>query len=81
MGSDARPARGVVVNASVGETLMVRRCAAMDIERVADIERASFSDPWSFETFSAALALRHMRFLVAEERAGTGGDAARALVG
>jgi ribosomal-protein-alanine N-acetyltransferase len=43
-----------------------------DLERVAAIERASFSDPWTFETFSAALALRHLRFLVAEEAGGAG---------
>ena len=53
-------------------TLTIRRCLATDLERVAAIERASFSDPWSFETFSAALALRHLRFLVAEEIGGAG---------
>jgi ribosomal-protein-alanine N-acetyltransferase len=51
----------------------IRRCVPTDLERVTAIERASFSDPWSFETFSAALALRHMRFLVAEESGGAGG--------
>lgn len=52
---------------SPGAVLTVRRCRPTDLEQVAAIERTSFSDPWSFETFSAALALRHMRFLVAEE--------------
>jgi ribosomal-protein-alanine N-acetyltransferase len=56
-----------------------------DLERIASIERASFSDPWTFETFSATLALRHLRFLVAEEsgRAGGagGGGAAPTVVG
>ena len=69
------------MNASLGDTLTIRRCVATDIERVAAIERASFSDPWTFEAFSTALALRHLRFLVAEERAAAGGDAERALVG
>jgi ribosomal-protein-alanine N-acetyltransferase len=81
VGGGARPARGVVVNASLGGTLTVRRCAARDIEHVAAIERVAFSDPWSFETFSAALALRHLRFLVAEDRAPTLGDAEPAVVG
>jgi [ribosomal protein S18]-alanine N-acetyltransferase len=81
MGSGAWSARGVAVNASIGETLTIRRCAARDVERVAAIEAVSFSDPWSFETFSAALALRHMRFLVAEDRVARAGDGEPALVG
>jgi len=60
------------VTASTSDTLAIRRCVPTDLERVASIERASFSDPWSFETFSAALALRHLRFLVAEEGSGAG---------
>ena len=63
-----------------GETLSIRRCVPTDLEQIARIEQASFSDPWSFETFSAALALPHMRFLVAEE-AGRGGGGAPVLVG
>ncbi|HET9011903.1 MAG TPA: ribosomal protein S18-alanine N-acetyltransferase [Gemmatimonadaceae bacterium] len=61
------------------DTLTIRRCVPTDLERVASIERASFSDPWSFETFSAALALRHLRFLVAEE--GGRGRGAQGLAG
>jgi ribosomal-protein-alanine N-acetyltransferase len=60
------------VSVSPNDTLTVRRCLPTDLERVAAIERASFSDPWTFETFSAALALRHLRFLVAEETGGAG---------
>lgn len=64
-------------------SLVVRRCVPADIERMAAIERVSFSDPWSFETLSAAYALRHMHVLVAEEsgRAGGQGGAAPVLVG
>ena len=62
------------------ETLTIRRCVPSDLERIALIERASFSDPWSFEAISAALALPHLRFLVAED-AGRGGGGASALVG
>lgn len=71
------------MNTSPGATLTIRRAVATDIERVAAIERVSFSDPWSFETFSAALALRHLRFLVAEGagRETGGGPAEPALVG
>jgi ribosomal-protein-alanine N-acetyltransferase len=71
------------VNASPGETLAIRRCVPTDLERIATIERVSFSDPWSFETFSAALVLRHLRFLVAEEvgQGGAAGGAEPPLVG
>ena len=64
-------------------TLSVRRCVPADLYCMASIERVSFSDPWSFETLSAAYALRHMRVLVAEEsgRAGGEGGAAPVLVG
>lgn len=58
---------------SPGETLTIRRCVPADLERISAIERVSFSDPWSFETFSAALALPHLRFLVAEEDVPAGG--------
>jgi len=60
------------MTASSSATLTVRQCVPTDLERITAIERASFSDPWSFETFSATFALRHLRFLVAEESAGSG---------
>jgi ribosomal-protein-alanine N-acetyltransferase len=71
------------MTASPSAALTIRRCVPQDLERIAAIERASFSDPWSFETFSATLALRHLRFLVAEEggREGGTGGAAPTLVG
>jgi ribosomal-protein-alanine N-acetyltransferase len=83
MGSGAWEAARVTVTEYPNETLTIRRCQPSDLEQVAKIERVSFSDPWSFETFSAALALRHMRFLVAEERAsvGEGGGSEPQLVG
>ncbi len=68
---------------SSSATLTIRPCAPADLVAVANIERDSFSDPWSYETFSATLALRHMRFLVAEEvgpGVGRRGDG-RSLVG
>jgi ribosomal-protein-alanine N-acetyltransferase len=83
MGGGAWAAAGGVVSVSAGATLAIRRCIPQDLERIASIERASFSDPWSFETFSAALALRHLRFLVAEEggRDGGAGGTAPSVVG
>ncbi len=69
------------MTAAPGQALVVRRCHATDIERIATIERASFSDPWSFETFSAALALPHLRFLVAEETGGERGGGRPRLLG
>lgn len=41
-----------------------------DIERIVEIERDSFSDPWSAAAFRAALAEERMLFLVAEEEVG-----------
>ena len=67
------------MTASPSTTLTIRRCLPQDLERISAIERASFSDPWTFETFSATLALRHLRFLVAEE--GGAGGVAPTLVG
>ena len=71
------------MSAFANVTLTVRRCVPADIERMAAIERVSFSDPWSFETLSAAYALRHMHVLVAEESGRTEGQGggAPALVG
>jgi ribosomal-protein-alanine N-acetyltransferase len=61
----------------------VRHAVGTDLELVAAIERASFSDPWSVESLASALALPHARFFVAEEsdleRRGRGGAAS--LVG
>ncbi len=72
MGGGARPTTRRRMTAPPSQALVVRICQAADIEQVAAIEQASFSDPWSSETFSAALALRHLRFLVAEERGDEG---------
>jgi ribosomal-protein-alanine N-acetyltransferase len=71
------------MTASPSTALTIRPCVPQDLEPIASIERASFSDPWTFETFSATLALRHLRFLVAEEggRGGGAGGAAPTVVG
>jgi ribosomal-protein-alanine N-acetyltransferase len=49
-------------------TLVVRPAEEYDIPEVLRIERASFADPWSAESFLTSLELERMRFLVAEER-------------
>jgi ribosomal-protein-alanine N-acetyltransferase len=64
MGSGAwTPASAAVSNA----TLVIRPADESDIPDVIRIERASFADPWSAESFVSSLDLGRMRFLVAEE--------------
>ena len=75
MGGGARTsAAGAVSNA----TLVIRPAEEHDIPDVLRIERASFADPWSADSFLTSLELERMRFLVAEERreeeGGLGGD-------
>lgn len=78
MGSGAWPAARVWVS---GGPPMLRLARESDLEAVVEMERRSFADPWSRESFESALALDRMRFLVAEdpevERRGgrDGGDA------
>jgi [ribosomal protein S18]-alanine N-acetyltransferase len=84
MGGGAWPAAGEAVTVSAQETLVIRACVPADLERIALIERVSFSDPWTFEAFSAALALPHLRFFVAEDTptgGRGGGGSERSLVG
>jgi ribosomal-protein-alanine N-acetyltransferase len=65
--------------------LSIRFATRHDLPAMLAIEHASFSDPWSEEAFSTALALERMRVLVAEqggkEGAVAGGAPARRLVG
>lgn len=49
-------------------TLVIRPAEECDIPEVLRIERASFADPWSADSFLTSLELDRMRFLVAEER-------------
>ena len=46
---------------------VIRQARASDLEAILGIERDSFADPWSRESFESSLALDRMRFLVAEE--------------
>jgi ribosomal-protein-alanine N-acetyltransferase len=47
--------------------MTLRRALPADLPAIAAIERVSFSDPWTVEALASTLALRHIRFLVAEE--------------
>ncbi|MDB4889402.1 MAG: ribosomal-protein-alanine acetyltransferase [Gemmatimonadetes bacterium] len=49
-------------------TLVIRPAEEYDVPEVLRIERASFADPWSADSFLTSLELDRMRFLVAEER-------------
>ena len=50
---------------TVGATFLAATQA--DVPAIAEIERASFSDPWSEPTFRDLVRLRHAIFLVATE--------------
>jgi ribosomal-protein-alanine N-acetyltransferase len=58
-------------HAASNSVARLRRATLGDIARVVEIERDSFSDPWSAAAFRAALAEDRMLFLVAE---GTSGE-------
>jgi ribosomal-protein-alanine N-acetyltransferase len=45
---------------------LIRAASERDLDRMAAIERLSFSDPWSSDAFASALRLSHVRCLVAE---------------
>lgn len=49
-------------------SLEVRPAVEMDLSAIVRIERDSFADPWSRESFLSSLELERMQFLVAEER-------------
>ena len=46
--------------------VFIRQATQGDLASVMAIERASFSDPWSTESFETSLTLERFRFLVAE---------------
>ena len=52
--------------------LQIRRGTGADVAAMLEIERASFSDPWSEDSFTTALALERMLVLVADELDGNG---------
>ncbi len=48
------------------QALDIRPASEIDLPGVLRIERESFSDPWSAESFETSLALDRMHFLVAD---------------
>ena len=48
--------------------VVVRTVLRSDLPAVVEIERASFADPWSHESFALSIEPQRMRFLVAAER-------------
>lgn len=51
----------------------VRAAVAADLEAIADIERASFGDPWSLQSFRNSLAHDFVRMQVVEDETGIAG--------
>ncbi|HEX2716215.1 MAG TPA: ribosomal protein S18-alanine N-acetyltransferase [Gemmatimonadaceae bacterium] len=62
MGSDARPAAPGALTPT-----LLRDAVADDLPRLVEIERASFSDPWSATAFRSALREERVQLLVATE--------------
>lgn len=56
-------------------SLIIRAATHADLARVTEIERASFSDPWTFNSFRASLDEERLNFHVAENDAGVVGYA------
>jgi ribosomal-protein-alanine N-acetyltransferase len=55
------------MTAMAPNTLRIRPAVSDDLAAMVEIERASFSDPWSENSLASALSLDRMRVLVAEE--------------
>ncbi len=68
---------------SASSAVSVRLARGADLERIAAIERMSFSDPWTVDALASALALPQARFFVAElaADASAGRDGGARLVG
>lgn len=56
---------------------MIRPALESDLDAILKIERESFADPWSRESFESSLAMNRMQFLVAQG----GGDGSRSREG
>jgi ribosomal-protein-alanine N-acetyltransferase len=56
----------MVIEQTAG-TLLIRPAVGTDLPAISAIERASFSDPWTVDSFASAMSLAHVHFLVAEE--------------
>ena len=70
MGSDARTPAADALTATV-----LRRGESDDLPRIVEIERASFSDPWSVAAFRSALREERVHLLVATSAGAVSGYA------
>jgi len=69
------------MTAVAAKPLHIRPAVRDDVAGILRIERASFSDPWTEESFTTALVLDRMQVLVAETPASESGDGASRLAG
>jgi ribosomal-protein-alanine N-acetyltransferase len=70
------------MTALASRPLRIRRATRADLSAMHRIEQASFSDPWTEDSFATALSLDRMQVLVAESHEGEqGGDGAVGLLG
>jgi [ribosomal protein S18]-alanine N-acetyltransferase len=71
------------MTALASKPLHIRRAGPGDLEGMLRIEHASFADPWTAESMSAALSLDRMSVLVAEvgDAASGAGDGTGELLG
>ena len=47
--------------------MKIRPMVNKDLEQVCDIEQDTFSEPWSYNSFSTSIAAKDNTYLVAEE--------------
>lgn len=66
MGGGARSAARRAMIGQSTRPLVIRPAVGTDLPAITAIERASFSDPWTQDSFASAMSLAHVRFLVAE---------------
>jgi ribosomal-protein-alanine N-acetyltransferase len=69
------------MTAVASKPLHIRRAVRDDLPAILGIERASFSDPWTEESFETALSLDRMQVLVAETPGSESGDGVSGLAG
>jgi ribosomal-protein-alanine N-acetyltransferase len=69
------------MTAVASKPLQIRHAVRADLPGMLRIEQASFSDPWTEESFSTAISLDRMHVLVAETPARESRDGAHGLAG
>jgi [ribosomal protein S18]-alanine N-acetyltransferase len=68
------------MSVAASSRVSIRPASRADLGGLVAIERVSFSDPWSIESFASALTMDRMLVRVAEGRGGrSGGDAPSVL--